>query len=316
MYEAAQFASAWGLIDRAASQGRPFDVIHDHSGFTALALADHLAAPMIHTLHGAFTPSTARFYRRYGHKAQLVAISRAQAESAPDGVRISAVIPNPIGVDRWPLVTEKDDYLLWVGRMDAVKGAHRAIRVARLSGRRLVLAGPVQPGQERYFAERVKPELDDQRLRYVGEVGGLVKQELFAHAGALLMPIRWREPFGMVMVEALACGTPVIAFREGAATEIVINGVNGMLVGDELEMARAVTSLESIDPRRCRESVARRYDVPMVAAAYEQMYWALTDSDEPRGSACSDDCPSAERVSAAPGLDPARAGSPRARHLS
>ena len=101
---------------------------------------------------------------------------------------------------------------------------------------------------------------------------GVAKQELYANAAALLMPIRWREPFGMVMVEALACGTPVIAFPEGAAAEIVIDGENGMLVGDEAEMARAVARLGSIDPRRCRASVAERYDPAVTAAGYERVY--------------------------------------------
>ena len=188
-------------------------------------------------MHGPFDRETTPFYQRHGHKARLVAISRSQAASAPAGVRIGDVVPNPIAVDRWPLRAEKQDYLLWIGRMDPVKGAHRAIEAARLAGRTLVLAGPVQTGQEEYFRERIEPHIDGRRVHYVGEVGGTAKQELFANAAALLMPVRWREPFGMVMVEALACGTPVIAFPEGAAAEIVIDGENGMLVADEAEMA-------------------------------------------------------------------------------
>jgi glycosyltransferase involved in cell wall biosynthesis len=172
-------------------------------------------------------------------------------------VRAAAVVPNPIAVDRWPFQTEKDDYLLWIGRMDPVKGAHRAIEAARLASRPLVLAGPVQTGQADYFHEQIEPQIDDRRVRYIGEVGGIAKQQLFAHAAALLMPVRWDEPFGMVMIEALACGTPVIAFPEGAATEIVIDGHNGMLVADETEMARAVGHVGAIDPSRCRDECPR-----------------------------------------------------------
>ena len=185
---------------------------------------------------------------------------------------VTDVVPNPIDVSRWPLRMQKADYLLWVGRMDPVKGAHSAIEAARMAGRTLVLAGPVQTGQEDYYREMVEPHLDGRRVRYVGEVGGRLKQELFANAAALLMPISWREPFGMVMVEALACGTPVIAFPEGAAAEIVIDGENGMLVGDEAEMADAITRLGSIDPERCRASVAERYDISVTAAGYEHVY--------------------------------------------
>jgi glycosyltransferase involved in cell wall biosynthesis len=156
--------------------------------------------------------------------------------------------------------------------MDPVKGAHRAIKAARLAGRRLVLAGPVQSGQEQYFAEQVEPFVDGLHVHYIGEVAGTAKQELFANAAALLMPVRWQEPFGMVMIEALACGTPVIAFPEGATAEIVIDGHNGMLVSDEAEMARAVDQLGSIDPLRCRASAAERYDISITAAGYEQVY--------------------------------------------
>ncbi len=138
---------------------------------------------------------------------------------------------------RWE---HKQEYLLWIGRIDPVKGPHRAIEAARLAGRTLVLAGPVQTEQLEYFRTKVEPHIDGLRVNYVGEVGGTAKQQLFANAAALLMPISWREPFGMVMVEALACGTPVIAFPEGAAAEIVIDGENGMLVADEGEMADAV----------------------------------------------------------------------------
>ncbi len=279
MHESDHVAWAWGEIDWAAERGRPFDVVHDHSGFTAVAMADRIDSPVVHTLHGPFVAETEPFYVRHGHKARLVAISRTQAASAPAGVQVSAVVPNPIDVARWPLRQKKSDYVLWIGRMDPVKGAHRAIEAALLAGRELVLAGPVQPGQEDYFHDQVRPHVDGRRVRYVGEVGTSAKQNLFANAAAVLVPIRWREPFGMVMVEALACGTPVIAFPEGAATEIVIHGENGLLVDDELEMARAIGRVGSIDALRCRASVAERYDMWVSAAAYEHVYRQARDSD-------------------------------------
>ena len=267
----------WDQIDLAAEPGLPFDVLHDHSGFTALAIADRVSLPVVHTIHGAFARATSRFYRRHGHEARLVTVSRTQAESAPSGVHIGDVVSNPIAVERWPLRTVKEDYLLWVGRMDADKGPHRAITAARLAGRTLVLAGPIQPGEEEYFAEEVEPQLDGRRVHYIGEVGGAAKQKLFAGAAALLMPIRWREPFGMVMVEALACGTPVIAFPEGAAAEIVIEGENGLLVPDEAGMAHAIDRIGRIDSARCRASVAERYDVSVSVAGYERVYRRAID---------------------------------------
>ena len=154
LYESDHVALAWEQIDLATERGLPFHVLHDHSGFTAVAMADRIAIPLVHTIHGPFDSDTAPFYRRHGHKALLVALSETQAASAPAGVRIGAVVPNPVDVDRWPLRPIKDDYLLWIGRMDPVKGAHRAITVALLSGWRLVLAGPVQQDKRRTFTPR------------------------------------------------------------------------------------------------------------------------------------------------------------------
>jgi glycosyltransferase involved in cell wall biosynthesis len=156
--------------------------------------------------------------------------------------------------------------------MAEVKGPHRAVTAARRAGLPLVLAGPIQPGQRTFFEAKIAPRVDGRRVLYVGEVEGDAKKRLFARATALLMPIRWPEPFGMVMVEALACGTPVIAFPDGAAGEVVQHGRNGFLVADEHEMAQAVAQLPSINARACRESVSRRYAVGAVAGRYEELY--------------------------------------------
>ena len=271
LYQVDHVARAFDEIELAAHDRR-FDVVHDHCGFTALAMADRLDTPFVHTLHGQFTASTAAFYARHGHKAALVGISRAQLASAPAGLDPVGAIPNPIDLRAWPLREHKDDYLLWIGRMTAEKGPHRAIAAARAAGVPLVLAGVIQPGQQAFFDREVAPHVDGERVRFVGEVGGAVKRSLFAGARALLMPIRWEEPFGMVMVEALACGTPVIAFPEGAARELVLDGQTGFLVEDEQAMGAAVGRLPRIAARDCRAWVAEHCDVDVVAAAYECAY--------------------------------------------
>jgi glycosyltransferase involved in cell wall biosynthesis len=272
LYEVDHVARAFEDIE-VAPPGRRFDVVHDHCGFTALAMADRLDIPIVHTLHGQFTPSTAAFYTRHGHKAVLVGISQAQlsSQTAPAGLD-ATVIPNSIDVRSWPLREQKDDYLLWVGRMTPEKGPHRAIAAARAAGKPLVLAGVIQRGQQEFYDREVAPHIDGERVQFVGEVGGAAKRALFAGALALLMPIRWEEPFGMVMVEALACGTPVIAFREGAACELVIDGQTGFLVEDEAEMADAVGQVDTIDAQTCRAWVAGYCDVDSVACAYERVY--------------------------------------------
>ena len=271
LYEADHVARAFAVIEPRDGP-RAFDVVHDHCGFTALALADRLDTPFVHTLHGPFDAGTGAFYAGHGHKAALVAISAAQLRSAPTGVVADAIIRNPVDVTAWRLREIKDDYLLWVGRMNADKGPHRAIAAARAAGVPLVLAGVVQPGQEDFFAREVAPHLDGEHVRFAGEIGGPAKHALFAGARALLMPIRWEEPFGMVMIEALACGTPVIAFDEGAAPEVVRDGVTGFLVADEAEMAAAVHRLPALSARACRAWVAEHCDATVVATAYTELY--------------------------------------------
>src|SRR3954452_9637721 len=169
-------------------RGDPFDLIHDHSGYTAVAMADRVSVPVVHTLHGPFTDDVLQFYRRHTGKAHLVALSEAQRRPAPD-LPIAATVPNPVDVSDWPFRARKEDYVLWVGRMTAEKGPHRAISAARAAGVRLILAGPVQPGQEEFFRREVAPLVDPYSVRYVGEIGGERKKALFARARALLMPI-------------------------------------------------------------------------------------------------------------------------------
>ena len=271
-HEADHVARAFACIAEAASEGEPFDVVHDHSGFTALAMADRIDVPFVHTVHGPFDADTREFYAAHGGKAAIVALSHAQSSHAPDELADCDVVPNPLRLSEWPFRDEKEDWALWIGRMSPVKGPHRAIEAARRAGVPLVLAGPVQPGQEAFFATEVEPHVDGDAVRYIGEADARSKRELYAAARAVLMPIRWEEPFGLVMAEAMACGTPVIAFPEGAAPEVVLDGESGFLVGDEEEMAAALTWADRIDPARCREVVQGRFDVAAVAERYERVY--------------------------------------------
>ena len=274
LYEVDHVGQAFDLID-AAEPSEAFDVVHDHCGFAGMAMANRLHTPFVHTLHGPFTADTAAFYAGHGHKATLVGISRAQLDSAPAALGRIDSIPNPIDLRAWPLQERKGDYLLWIGRMTPEKGPQRAIAAARAVGVPLVLAGIIQPGQQTFFDEHIAPHVDGKAVSFVGEVGGSTKRSLFGRARGLLMPIRWDEPFGMVMVEALACGTPVIAFPEGAASELVVDGKTGFLVKDEGAMAAAIGQLRRIDPRDCRAWVSERCDVAVVAAAYEKIYRAV-----------------------------------------
>jgi glycosyltransferase involved in cell wall biosynthesis len=273
LFEGDHVGRAFRAVAAEAQSGHPFDVIHDNCGYTPLALADRIETPLVHTVHGPFNDETNDYYSRNGHNGTVVCISHAQAGLAPVPDIVDTVVHNPIDVDAWPVGYEKEEYLLWLGRFAPEKGPHRAIQVAKATGRRLILAGPVQPGQERYFSNEIEPHLDGNQITWIGEVGGARKQRLFADASAFLMPIRWAEPFGMVMVEALAAGTPVLAFPEGAAPEIVEHGVNGFLVSDEQEMAAMVDRAAEIEPMACRRS-AERFAPDRIALGYEAAFRA------------------------------------------
>ena len=272
LYEADHVARAFAAIDVAGEDGSGFDIVHDHCGFTALAMADRLETPLLHTVHGPFTRETATFYAHHADKAWVAGISDAQLATGPENLRSVGAIPNPIAVDAWPFQRSDDGYLLWIGRITPEKGPHRAIEIARAAGQDLILAGVVQPGQRSFFERHIEPHIDGRRVRFVGEVGGARKKNLFAGARALLVPIRWPEPFGMVIIEALVCGTPVLAFDEGAVTELVNDGVTGFIVEDETAMVAALRNVKQIDPAACRRWVAEHCDVNVVAGAYEAAY--------------------------------------------
>jgi glycosyltransferase involved in cell wall biosynthesis len=272
LYEVDHVAQAFDRVGRGASAGCAFDVIHDHCGFAGLAFANLIDTPLVHTLHGPFTAETTAFYVRHGHKGTLVGISQAQLNSVPPGLQALGPIANPIDVQDWPSGERKGDYLLWIGRMTPEKGPQRAIAAARAVDVPLVLAGVIQPGQQEFFDREVAPLVDGDRVRFIGEVGGSAKRSLFARARGLLMPIRWDEPFGMVIVEALACGTPVIAFPEGAVPELIVHEKTGFLVNDVREMSEAICALPRIRSSDCQTWVREHCDGEVVAEAYERVY--------------------------------------------
>jgi glycosyltransferase involved in cell wall biosynthesis len=271
-WEVDHVARAFAAIDAARAEGRPFDVVHDHTGYAALAMADRLQTPLVHTLHGPFDQHNREFYAQHGRKASIIAISRSQRDQAPPEMGEATVVYNPLEFSEWDISTTPEDHVLFLGRMAPVKGPHRAIAAARDAGVRLQLAGPVQPGQEDFFAAEVEPHFDDDAVRYVGEVGADTKRDVFGSARALLMPIRWSEPFGMVMIEAMACGTPVIAFPEGSVREIVSDGVNGFLVDDEQEMTEAIARLDELDRATVRASAEEKFGVERCVEGHEGVY--------------------------------------------
>jgi glycosyltransferase involved in cell wall biosynthesis len=201
----------------------------------------------------------------------LVAISDAQRRTAQD-LRWVATVHNAIDVSTYPFLDEKDDGFLFLGRFSPDKGVEQAIAIARATGRRLSIAAKCEDADEQaYYREAILPLLDD-RIRYLGSVDIDVKLELLRTSRALLFPIQWEEPFGMVMIEAMACGTPVVATQRGSVPEVVVDGVTGFVRADSRELIEAAERVGDIDPRACRAHVVGRFDVSAMCAGYEAAY--------------------------------------------
>lgn len=255
------------------------DVVHDHS--TAGPLQAGLrAAPTVVTAHGPVTGENGQYYRAIGGTVHLVAISAAQRAQAPD-LNWSGLVHNAVRTDDYPDARRKQDYVLYLGRLSQEKGAHLAIDAARAAGRPLVLAGPCnKPDDREYFEREVRPRLGPD-AEWIGEAGFAAKVALLANARCLLFPIEWEEPFGMVMIEAMACGTPVVALRRGSVPEIIVDGVTGFVRDRPDELAEAIRAVDRLDPLACRRRVRREFDTSKMAAGYEAIYRQVAKSRGP-----------------------------------
>jgi glycosyltransferase involved in cell wall biosynthesis len=246
----------------------PVDVVHDHSLACPLSWRDR-PAPTLVTIHGPTDGAVGDYFRQL--RLPAVAISEAQRSLAPDLPWI-ATIHNSIDVNSYPFRNEKDDYVLFVGRLSPEKGAHVAVDAAREAAVPLVLAGKCKETDERrYFEAEVAPRLHD-GATWVGEVSGRRRMDMFARARALLFPAMWDEPFGLVMVEAMACGTPVVALDRGAVAEVLEHGLTGFVCRDVAEMASMIRRTDRIDPADCRQRATDVFDVDVMVRAYERAY--------------------------------------------
>jgi glycosyltransferase involved in cell wall biosynthesis len=255
-----------------------FDVINDHSGIPAAALGGLVQTPVLHTLHGPLdrheTQDAYGSIAKVAPRVGLISISENQRRPMPD-LPWAATIPNAIDLSIYPSKPHKGDYLLFLGRFSPDKGAHRAIAVAMELGLPLKMAGKNREPKERhYFAELVEPHLGHGGIEYLGEVSHGEKVELLQDARATLFPIEWEEPFGLVMIESMACGTPVIATRHGAVPEVIEHGVSGIIVDNYREMAAALEQADELDPNECRRYVEERFAPERMVGDYERAYAA------------------------------------------
>ena len=264
---------SWQHSILSLRDARDYDIVHNHGGEEVMAL-HHLApeAAMLSTMHCLITPDTTFIWDRYQGYFNAISWSQRRLMPPVEGGTFAGVVYNGIDVPSFPFQREKEDYLLCLSRMSPEKGPQLAVEVARRTGRRLVLAGKVDPADFNFFATVVAPLIDGERVVFLGEADARLKRELYRNAYCVLAPIVWDEPFGLVMAEAMACGTPVIAFARGAAPEIVRHGETGFIVGNIDEMTEAVSRVREIDPAACREHVSRKFDAPRMAENYVRLY--------------------------------------------
>jgi glycosyltransferase involved in cell wall biosynthesis len=255
-----------------------YDVIHDHTvtGTGVGALVD--GPPVVHTVHGAWTPEMCRLYEKVADRVALVAISHDQAARAPAGLPLAGVVHNGIDVDNYPFEARHNGHLAWVGRAGSDKGADLAVTVATRLGLPLRMAMKLnEPEEHRWWDEVMVPLVDDSDTTVVHNATHAQKLAVLRGATALLVPIRWDEPFGLTMVEAGACGVPVVAFARGAAPEIVADGRTGWTVPpDDVDaMCAAVERAPAIDRGACRSHVERNFAATRMAQGYERIYKSL-----------------------------------------
>jgi glycosyltransferase involved in cell wall biosynthesis len=249
-----------------------FDVIHDHSGFLGVAFSSLVPQPVVHTLHGPFVPDISMFYSAFATSCYYVAISKRQQETGPE-LNYLGVVPNAIDLEEHPYQGAKDDYLVNVGRVSEAKGTEEAILLALEKGKRIVVAGKIDAGRDmEYFEKRVKPLVDGKQVVFLGEVSQEKKAAIIGRARAFLFPIQWEEPFGLVMAESLACGTPVLATNWGAAPEVIEHGVTGFLADTPAELAPYIDRLDELDPLTCRREAEKRFSPRAMAAGYLDVY--------------------------------------------
>jgi glycosyltransferase involved in cell wall biosynthesis len=265
-----------------------FDIVHTHLSSSAdmyiFPLMAQVTTPHVTTLHSRFpfdrvqswTGDADNYFMEWMSSVPMIAISESARNEVTHPLNFIGIVHHGLPMKQFqPAVEQPEDFFVWLGRLFPEKGAHLAIEAAREAGVPLILAGTVDthmPESVRYFEEVIKPQIDDQQVKYIGPVGMEQKIDLLSRARGFLNPIQWEEPFGMVMIEAMAVGCPVIAFARGAASEIVVHRKTGFLVHDVHEMIQFIPKVQHLDRAAIRAHVERNFSVRAMAEKYVKLY--------------------------------------------
>ena len=255
------------LYRRAAD----FDIIHFHTGYQHFPLGRRLTVPHITTHHGRLDIAELESLNREFHEIPVVSISDSQREPLPYA-NWQGTVYNGLPLDLYHYQSRPGDYLAFLGRASPEKGIDEAISIARQTGRKLKIAAKIDLMDKHYFAKTIQPLLQQPGIEFIGEINDMQKQDFLGNASALLFPISWPEPFGLVMTEAMACGTPVIAYNRGAVPEVMENGVSGFIVNTQQEAIDAIGQLDTIDRLQCRRAFERRFSAQHMTQSYLRLY--------------------------------------------
>ncbi len=269
---------------RAFGSDMNFDVIHSHLDFLAFPLARHCSAPVVTTIHGRLDlPELAPVFREFSDHP-LVSISDAQRRPMPWANWLGTV-HHGLPHDLYRFQPRRGEYLAFLGRIAPEKCPDHAIRVAQATGIPLRIAAKVDPVDRSYFERTIEPLLSDPLVEFIGEIDDEEKNEFLGDALALVAPFDWPEPFGLVFIEAMACGTPVLAYRRGSVPEIIEDGHTGFIAESLDEMIASAGRLQDLDRRRCREAFEERFTVERMVQDYLTLYELLVDRRTVRGGA-------------------------------
>lgn len=264
-------------LSRVYEAANEFDIIHSHMGCNALPYVNLVNTPTVHTLHGIFTPDNEKLFVNAKNQP-YVSISNSQREPRL-GLNYVATVYNGIDVSshQFHPQPEEPPYLAFLGRISPEKGTHIAIQIAKQAGWRLKMAGKVDVVDKEYFEKEVKPLIDGKQIEYLGEANHVQKNALMGGAVATLFTITWREPFGLVMVESMAAGTPVIAMNMGSVPEVIAHGKTGFICNNVAECIDAVGKVEKLDRYTCREHVENNFSVRKMVDGYEAVYQEIVE---------------------------------------
>jgi glycosyltransferase involved in cell wall biosynthesis len=264
------------MMDMVRKAAPMFDVIHFHTDVLHLAWVGQCETACLSTPHGRLDLPDLKFLFRRFAKHPMTSISNSQRVPLPQA-NWRATVYHGLPLGLYTLHTKPLDYFAFVGRISPEKRVDRAIEIAKACGRPLRIAAKVDIADESYFESVIEPLLDDPLVTFVGEVGEQAKNDFIGNARALLMPIDWPEPFGLVMVEAMACGTPVIAYAHGSVPEIIDPGATGFIVGNQEQAIAAAKNIDCIDRPKCRQVFERRFSAGVMARRYLDVYRELVD---------------------------------------